>query len=206
MRDLREMGVDARCRVRYDEPQPTLCVTARPSIVRNLEISRSRWRHAGVPCTPSFAFLDQAFPGPRTKPQEGFGFSPVSARRVQGTQPANAMIPTRRDHHFPPSPRVARSARLVPPPSERGVPRRGGGSTPCSAVPERGRLVRPVPSAQNLAPSSPSSRSVSRRVAENARDAEAPPRPSHLLPLSSSLSPLSRRTDDIDKIDEPPPQ
>ena len=34
---FREMGVDVRCQMRYDVPRPTPCVTASPSITRNLE-------------------------------------------------------------------------------------------------------------------------------------------------------------------------
>ena len=75
------------------------------------KISRVKRRCCGcVSCTPSFAFFTQAFPGPRTKPQEGFGFSPVSVRRAQGTQPANAMDQDKINPESRPNPEAAVTA------------------------------------------------------------------------------------------------
>ncbi len=89
------------------------------------------------------------------------------------------------------------SALLVPPPSERGVPRRGGGSTPCGgcAAAETSRQVRQVrevfPRGERggrgaAAPALGAM--VSRRAAENAE----PPRPPCPTPLREGGAPKGR--------------
>ena len=181
MRTLREKRVDARCRVRYDKLQPTLCVTARPSFVRNLENFSSDMAPCGcVLCTPSFAFITQAFPGPRTKPQEGFGFSPVSARRAQGTQPARAMEQDKTNPESRLNPEAPFLPKRIRCSSAENRTMREATSCASGFSPPLGFRLRRPPAPCFL---SPRPRSVSRRAAENAKDAETPPR--HLFPFTS---------------------